>query len=213
MTETTEDKVDEKIEEEKEAVVDVAGKFYAIGLNKKVPHIIAVCDTLAQAEVTGQASDAEDFYCVAVEKLAEKFTTGQLVAIFNDLPGEQKVERFSDKATAMKRINSKLIATGGTIMATSKKKVAKKKNGATKKPGGGRKAAARTGKIKALRKTDKRWKSKSFRYALYLLLVDEGSSKLEDFIETAMKKLGKSRGQILGGIEKLLWGKMVEISE
>ena len=194
-----------------ETEVTVTGTHYAVGFDKKrVPYIIALCDSLAKAEATGTASDAEDYTVIAVEKLADSFKLSELATMFNALPGEGTVERFADKLAATKRIAMKIHAAGGTTMATTKKRAKTKKatNGGTR----GRKAEALKGRIKPLKREDKTWQKGSFRSALYQLLVESGSTPIEEFIADCEKKLKKSRGQILGAIQKLLIVKMAEVS-
>ena len=114
---------------------------FAIGMNKKIPFIIGQFETIEQADAAGAASDAEDYTACSAAKLGDTFTLTELAHIFNNLPGEEKVERFSDKQSAVRRLLAKFEANKDDIPAASPrkpKKSAAKEKSATKKAKDGR---------------------------------------------------------------------------
>jgi len=182
---------------------------YAIGMNKKVPFLLGVCETLEQAEAMGTASDAEDYAACSAGKLSDLFTLSELAAIFNSIPGDERVERFSDKASAVKRIAAKAEANKEALAeGNTKRKAAKRK--ATAKESG-RPRARITGIIKAVKNEGKRWQKDSPRSLAYALLLADGPMTVEEFIGKTMKHLKATRPQVLGIITKLRAVRMAEV--
>lgn len=173
---------------------------FAIGLNKKVPTIIALCDSAEQAEAAGVASDYEDYTVCAGAKLGETFSLTDLATMFNELPGEEKVTRFADKPSAVKRLTVKALAAKDQLSTTAKPKKAKK----PAKPRTGRPASqASDSKIKAKKLEGHRFNAKSPRGQAYEMLKEAGTMVLSEFVSLTEEKLKLARPQALGLIQKL----------
>lgn len=176
---------------------------FAIGIDKnKSHHIINAFETLEQATVAGEASDYHDYVALSATQLAERCSLTELASMFNNLPGEEQVTRFSDKPSAVKRVLQKFNAASEQL---SNKKPVKKRTGAK-----GRPAAKIEGKIRAVKRDGKRWQEGSPRSKAHALLASSGPLLVETLIGKMADELKIKRPQALGIISKLRASKMVE---
>lgn len=179
--------------------------------NKKSPFIMKGCATIDEAAVYGEASDAKDYVTCSLAKLGDMFSLMELATMFNALPGEAKVERFADKASAVRRVTEKYAGAAEELeqKATGKKaKKAKAKKANGKPRGEPRKIE---GKIKAVKNDEKRWQEGSPRSIAYAYLLAEGAMAVEDFVNNVAKKQKLERKQVMAIIQKLLGVKMVTV--
>lgn len=180
----------------------------AIGIKKdKAPVLIQLCDSIEKAEAIGLASDFPDYTVCSPAKLGDVFSLAQLAELFNAIPGDEQVTRFSDKQSAVARIIRK--AEGAREQMESP--ATKRKPRAKKEPGV-RKPRKLDGKVKAISSGEMRWKEGTVRKQVFDLLCETGASPLEDFLELASKKLKLERAQALSAVHKLIAVKRAVVS-
>ena len=180
---------------------------YLINLDNKT--IIGKFDDLESADAVGKAAKF-DYHVVDSEKF-EGCTLADLAAFFNNLPAtEEKVTRFSDKSSAIRRINEAITKTGVNDMKTKTKRVRKAKEPGTGKSKGRAPGWTEVEVTAAGKSDDLRFHREKPRFKVFEYIKKNGPVEREALIK-ACEKMELSRAQVFSAVGKLVFRKLAKI--
>lgn len=176
-------------------------KYYLVNLDAK-----EICGASDKMEELIAIGDKHSFaYDVPNSEKFASYTLVELVRLYNNLPGvKERIERFSDKAAAMRRINEAVERGGVNEPRKGKKPVKARKK---KADGGnaGRKAGWNTVLVSAAGKSDDvSFHKENPRYKVFEVIKRREEVEREALVKFCEDSLGIKRAQVMGAVGKLL---------
>ena len=177
-------------------------KYYLINLDAN--EICATADTAEELVAIGEKNTWS--YHVANVDIFAGCTLADLAKYYNTLPGAtEKVQRFSDRAAGLRRLQA-MLERGLCPIRSGKKAVKTRKKGAGRRSGWETVAVSAAGKAE-----DLKFHRENARFKVFEVIKRREETTRDALIKFCEDSLGIKRAQVMGAVCKLVARKLVNV--